>query len=68
MQLADVATIHKSVSAHTLRDNYARHLLQAGTNIHTIQEMLGHRELDTTVICTHVLRVRAGTTASPWTH
>ena len=53
-------------SAHTLRHSFATHLLDAGTDIHTIKELLGHSSLNTTIIYLHLQQSKRATIVSPF--
>ena len=52
----DLCGIYKRVTAHTFRHYYTTHLLQNGTDIRSIQELLGHKSIETTMIYTHVVK------------
>ena len=60
-----LAGITKRVTSHTFRHSFATHLLQTGTDIRTIQSLLGHSDVSTTMIYTHVLRQEAQGVKSP---
>ncbi len=64
-QIAEKAKITKTVTPHILRHSFAAHLVESGTDIRYVQELLGHRSLKTAEIYIHIADVSKSRVKSP---
>jgi len=65
MEAVKKTKIKKNVSLHTLRHSFATHLLEDGVDLYTIQHLLGHNQIRTTIVYLHIAQVLPKSARSP---